>query len=202
MTMFRALAVALAAAVAPAAYAQDPTPPSTPATQTTQGRFSAMPDEPEGFNVTPFIGLGFAGDLENSPTAFGVAAGYGITNRLSVEGDLYIAPDGEQGVPIEFNTSVWSVSANLLYNFAAETDFTPYVVAGLGILNANADAEDLGLIEDDTSTEFAWNWGGGVKSALSDRLGLRADLRFFNGDELAPDHWRLFGGVTIRNIFR
>jgi opacity protein-like surface antigen len=206
MTRFRGLAVmALALAATPAAYAQDTTPTTqtTPTAQTTQGTtFSAMPDEPEGFTITPFVGLGFAGDFENSPTAFGVAAGYGITERVSIEGDLYFAPDGEQGEIVEFNTSIWSVSGNVLYNFAGQTGFTPYVVGGLGMLNANADAEDLGLAEDDTSTEFAWNWGGGVKSALSDRWGLRADLRFFNGDELAPDHWRLFGGVTIRNIGR
>jgi opacity protein-like surface antigen len=202
MTRFRGLAaLALVLALAPAAYAQDTT--TTTQTQTTQGTtFSAMPDEPEGFTITPFIGLGFAGDFENSPTAFGVVAGYGITERVAVEGDLYFAPDGEQGEPIEFNSSVWSLSANLVYNFAGQTGFTPYVAGGLGMLSADADAEDLGLLEDDTSTQFAWNWGGGVKSALTDRFGLRADLRFFNGDELAPDHWRLFGGVTIRNIGR
>jgi opacity protein-like surface antigen len=205
MRRFRGLAaVTLALAMAPVAYAQDTTTTqTTPTTQTTQGQtFSAMPDEREGFSITPFVGLGFAGDFENSPTAFGVAAGFGITERVSIEGDLYFAPDGEQGELIEFETSVWSVSGNVLYNFAGQTGFTPYVVGGLGMLSADANAEDLGLAADDTSTEFAWNWGGGVKSALSDRFGLRADLRFFNGDELAPDHWRLFGGVAIRNIGR
>lgn len=205
MRRFRGLAAAtLAVAMAPVAYAQDATTPqTTPTTQTTQGQtFSAMPDEREGFSITPFVGLGFAGDFENSPTAFGVAAGFGITERVSIEGDLYFAPDGEQGELIEFETSIWSVSGNVLYNFAGQTGFTPYVAGGLGMLSADANAEDLGLAADDTSTEFAWNWGGGVKSALSDRFGLRADLRFFNGDELAPDHWRLFAGVTIRNIGR
>ena len=37
-----------------------------------------------------------------------------------------------------------------------------------------------------------------VKTAMSERWGLRADLRFFNGDDFAPDHWRLYGGVVIR----
>jgi opacity protein-like surface antigen len=202
MTRFRGLAAAaLALAMTPAAYAQDPTTTTTPTTTQRQDTFSAMPPEPEGFTITPFIGLGFAGDFENSPTAFGFAAGYGITERVSVEGDLYFAPDGEQGELIEFDTSIWSLSANVLYHFGGE-DFTPYVAGGLGILGADVDAEALGLTDDDTSTEFAWNWGGGIKTALSDRFGLRADLRFFNGDDLAPDHWRLFGGVTIRNIGR
>jgi hypothetical protein len=29
-----------------------------------------------------------------------------------------------------------------------------------------------------------------------------ADLRFFNGDDFAPDHWRLYGGVVIRQFGR
>lgn len=197
-------AIAFALAIPPAAFAQEPTIPPPPPATTAQGTFSAMPDEPEGFTITPFIGLGFAGDFENNPTAFGLAAGYGITDRVAIEGDLYFAAGGEQadlGDVIHFDTSVWSLSANVLYHFTGE-DFTPYIVGGVGMMAANADVEDVGLLPDDTSTEFAWNWGAGIKSAMSDRFGLRADLRFFNGDELAPDHWRLFGGVTIRNIGR
>lgn len=68
-------------------------------------------------------------------------------------------------------------------------------------MNADAEAEGTGLIEDDTTLGFAWNWGGRVKTALSDRFGLRGDVRYFNGrDELAPDHWRMYGGVVIRRI--
>jgi hypothetical protein len=70
------------------------------------------------------------------------------------------------------------------------------------VLGADTEAEDTGLIADDTSTQFAWNWGGGIKSAISDRFGLRADLRYVNGDDLAPDHWRLYGGFVIRQIGR
>jgi opacity protein-like surface antigen len=191
-------AVALVLAIAPAAFAQDP-PQTTP--PPAQGTFSPMPPDSEGFTITPFVGLGFAGDYENNPTALGVAAGYGITDRVSVEGDLYFAPDGEQGELVAFDTSLWSVSANVLYHFTGE-DFTPYLAGGLGMMGADTNAEELGLTTDDTSTNFAWNWGGGIKSALSDRFGLRADLRFFNGDDLAPDHWRLVGGLTIRNIGR
>jgi opacity protein-like surface antigen len=200
MIPYRALAAAamVLAILAPAASAQDTTV-TAPQAQTT---FSPMSPDTEGFTITPFVGLGFAGDYENSPTAFGVAAGYGLTDRVSVEGDLYFAPDGEQGELIEFDTSLWSLSANVLYHFTAETGFTPYVAGGLGVMGADTNVEDLNLTGDDTSTNFAWNWGGGIKSALSDRFGLRADLRFFNGDDLAPDHWRLFGGVVIRNVGR
>ena len=203
MMGFRALAIlAFALAVAAQASAQNTSTTAATTTRTEQATLSALPEEAEGFSITPFLGLGFAGDFENSPTAFGVAAGYGFTEALVIEGDLYFAPDGEQGEPTPFDSSLWSLTANLLYNFPGQTGFTPYVAGGIGLLSGTADGEDLGLPEDETSNKFAWNWGGGVKSALNDRFGLRADLRFFNGDEFAPDHWRLFGGVMIRNIGR
>lgn len=182
---------------------------TTASAQTTSGAQPSpaapapMPPEPEGFNITPFVGLGFSGDLENSPASFGVALGYGLTSRVAVEGDLSFAPGGEQGVITEFDTSVWSLSGNVLYHFSPDQNFTPYVAGGLGVLSGDAEVERVtGLVDDDTSTVFAWNFGAGVKTAMSERWGLRADLRFFNGDDFAPDHWRLYGGVVIRQFGR
>jgi hypothetical protein len=48
-----------------------------------------------------------------------------------------------------------------------------------------------------SSTEIAYNFGGGVKYPLNDRLILRADLRRFHSTDLSPDVWRLYGGVTF-----
>lgn len=190
-------ATALFLAVAGLASAQ--TTSTAPPVQTTGPEPLAA--EPEAFTLTPFLGVGFSGNLENAPAAFGVALGYGLTPRVAVEGDLSFSPNGEQGVITEFDTSVWSLSANLLYHFTPDYDVTPYVVGGLGILSGDADIEDVTpLVTDDTSTVFAWNIGAGVKTAMSERWGLRGDLRFFNGDDFAPDHWRLFGGVVIRRI--
>jgi hypothetical protein len=41
------------------------------------------------------------------------------------------------------------------------------------------------------SPEIAYNFGGGVKYPLNDRLILRADLRRFQSTDLSPDFWRL-----------
>ena len=172
---------------------------STLAQPDPQPTFDPLMPEPEGLTFTPFLGFGFAGDFENTPASFGAALGYGMNSRVSVEGELYFAPGGEQGELVEFDSSVWSASANVLYHFLQQ-DFTPYVTGGIGLLGADTDAESTGLINDDTSTEFAWNWGGGVKSAISERFGLRADLRYVNADELAPDHWRMYAGFVIRRI--
>lgn len=169
-----------------------------------QAGFSPMPPEPEGVTLTPFLGVGFAGDFENTPAAFGAALGYGMNSNLAVEGEVYFAPGGTQGVLEEFDSSVWSLGANVLYHFRRDDDaaVTPYATAGIGVMNVDAEAEGLGTIEDDTRTDFAWNWGAGLKTAMSERFGLRADLRYVNAGDLTPDHWRLYGGVVIRHIGR
>jgi opacity protein-like surface antigen len=167
-----------------AAFAQAPAP---------------LPPEPDNFTLTPFIGVGFGGDLESAPATLGVAVAYGLTPRWAVEGDLHFEPDAEQGELFEFDTSLWALSANLLYHFTGER-VTPYVAAGLGFATVDANLEDTGLLADDTSTELVWNWGGGIKTALSERFGIRADMRYFTGDDLVPDLWRIYGGVVIRRI--
>jgi opacity protein-like surface antigen len=108
-----------------------------------------LPPEPKGIAVTPFIGVGFGGDLANAPVAFGAALGYGLNTRWTVEGEISFMPDATQGELIEFDTSLWSLSANVLYDFTAQR-VTPYVTAGLGVMSANADLEGTGLVADDT----------------------------------------------------
>jgi hypothetical protein len=61
----------------------------------------------------------------------------------------------------------------------------------------NLDPLALSLIFDPSSTEVAINFGGGVKYPLRDRFIARADLRRFQANDLAPDFWRLYGGVTF-----
>jgi opacity protein-like surface antigen len=202
MRTFIALSVAVAAAAAPA-YSQ--TTSGQSAAQTTSGQtsptVSPLPPEAEGLSFTPYVELGFAGDYDNTPAGFGAALGYGMNNRLAVEADFSFTPGGEQDLFGEFDSTVWSLSGNVLYHFTND-DVTPYVALGLVALGANVDDEDTGLFADDSSTAFAWNWGGGIKTALSERFGFRGDLRYFNGDELAPDHWRIYGGVIFRGLGR
>ena len=64
------------------------------------------------------------------------------------------------------------------------------------------DGDEMFPEEGDSTTTFAYNWGGGLKSALNEHVGLRGDLRSINGSDLAPDHWRIYGGLMIRNIGR
>jgi opacity protein-like surface antigen len=199
--MYRYLFVPFATAALMTLGVAGPAAAQAGASQTAAQTVAPLLPEPEGLTLTPFVNLAFAGDYENTPAGFGLALGYGANNRIALEGDFSINPDGEQGILAEFDSTVWQLSGNVLYHFTAR-QMTPYVALGLGVLGADTNAEDTGLVTDETSYDLAWNWGGGVKAAMSDRLGFRGDLRYFNGDELAPDHWRLYGGIVIRHLGR
>jgi len=186
--------IAAAPAFAPPAFAQ-----------TTGGQagvqVAPLPPEPEGLTLTPFIDIGFAGSLDNSPAGLGVALGYGLDERLTVEGEFAFTPDAAIGAVLDVDSTLWAISGNVLYHFTAE-NVTPYVTGGLSTLGVNADEDDLLGLEDETEWNLGFNWGGGIKTATSDRFGFRGDLRYFTGDDLVPDHWRFYGGLVIRELGR
>jgi opacity protein-like surface antigen len=190
-----ALVLAPAAAFAQAENQPAQPPPQTPPEQT----FNPLPPEPEGFSITPFFGAGFGGDFQNRPATSGVALGYGANDRISLEAEFGIAPGATQGSLITFDTRAWTLSGNVLYHFA-RPQLTPYVVAGVGLVSSHVDTTPFDLDIERSTTGFALNFGGGVKTALNDRLGLRGDLRYFNASDAAPDHWRITAGLVIRRI--
>lgn len=50
-------------------------------------------------------------------------------------------------------------------------------------------SDELFPDEGDSTTTVAYNWGGGLKIARNEHVGLRGDVRYINGSDLAPDHW-------------
>ncbi|MGE0594055.1 MAG: outer membrane protein [Vicinamibacterales bacterium] len=199
------LGLALVLALAQPSSAQQANTPllqQQTAAQPTQTAPDALPPDPGTFSVTPFVGIAFGGNLESTPGQFGIAAGYAMTERLTVEGEFFAAPGAEVGVLDSFETDIYSVSANILYHFLDSSEnFTPYGAVGLGALIGNTDlAERFDDVEDDSSTALSFNVGGGVKAAMNERWGVRLDARYFNGDDFAPDHWRVYAGVIFRGI--
>jgi opacity protein-like surface antigen len=153
---------------------------------------------PGQWTVTPFIGIGFSGDLDSGTGALGAAAGYVWTDRLTFEGEFTVLPSSEASGVVEVSTHVWSLTGNALYHFSGRK-VVPYAVIGMGFGHGSADVENAGLTGalDTSSTEFVLNFGGGIERRLTDRLGFRGDLRYFFGGDLVPDYWRLGGGLTI-----
>jgi opacity protein-like surface antigen len=152
---------------------------------------------PGHWTVTPFIGVGFSGDVDSATGALGAAAGYVWSDRMSFEGEFNVLPSSEANGVVEVATKVWSLTGNVLYHFSGRT-VVPYGVVGIGFGHASA---DLGTSTspnvDSSSSEFVLNFGGGVERRWTERLAVRGDLRYFFGGDLVPDYWRLSGGVMF-----
>lgn len=155
---------------------------------------------PTGYwTLTPFVGIGFSGDLDSGTGDIGVAGGYVWNPRLSFEGELNILPSSENNGLVEVSSSTWSVTANALYHFAGRT-WVPYGVAGFGFGHASVDVntnDPLLNSLDTSSNEFVANIGGGVERAFNNNTAFRGDFRYMFGGDLVPDYWRLSAGVTL-----
>jgi opacity protein-like surface antigen len=154
--------------------------------------------EPRTVTVSPFLSTSFgtSNDLGSS-LGVGVGVGYDFTRNLGVEVELGRVFD-VAGEDDNVDHKLTTISANVIYHFDVRR-VTPYATAGLGWERSTVDVEnpDPLALYVPSSTEVAWNFGGGLKYPINTRLLARADLRRFQVNDLAPDHWRLFGGLTF-----
>jgi opacity protein-like surface antigen len=155
--------------------------------------------EPNTVTVTPFLSASFgtSNDLGSS-LGIGGAVGYDWTKNLGFEFEIAHVFD----VAGDDETLDWALTnyhGNFIYHF--DTPYvTPYATFGLGWEHSNPDLEGAlegDDIDDNSSTELAWDIGGGVQYKLNDRMLARVDLRRFQVNDAAPDHWRLYGGLTF-----
>ncbi len=155
--------------------------------------------EPRTVTVTPFVAVSFgtSNDLGSS-LGVGAAVGYDWTRNLGFEfeaGRVFdVAGDDDN-----LDWSLTTINANVIYHFDVPR-LTPYATLGLGWERSRPDFDDpdpFALTTIGSSTEVAWNVGGGVKVPVGDRLLARGDLRRFQVNDLAPNHWRLYGGLTF-----
>jgi opacity protein-like surface antigen len=158
---------------------------------------SAQAVADDSWNVTPFLGVVFGGNVEDAPATGGLALGYGGSG-LGVEGEVaYFS--AEQGVLTRFDTSVWLFGINVLWEFAPRGRAIPYALGGIAWQRVDADLADVpGSIDVESDTTASFAFGGGLKTMLGERVGIRLDLRYVNGNDLAPDFWRLYGGITAK----
>jgi opacity protein-like surface antigen len=160
--------------------------------------------EPHTVTVTPFLSTSFgvSQNLDRS-LGFGAAVGYDLTSFFGVEFEFGHVFD----VVNDDNVVDWSLtnySVNGLYYFNVPR-VTPYATFGFGWERSNPKYNvptgplQLSFVPElpQPTTEVAWNIGGGVKAEITDRLIARADLRRFQVNDMAPDHWRLYGGLSF-----
>lgn len=154
--------------------------------------------EPNTFTATPFLSVSFGtSNGLGSSLGIGGAVGYDWTKNLGVEAEFGRVFD-VAGDDDNLDWGLTTITGNVVYHFDVPRA-TPYAVIGLGWERSNPDYEivDPAANAIGTSTEIAWNIGGGVKVPFGERLLARADLRRFQVNDLAPDHWRLYGGLTF-----
>jgi hypothetical protein len=153
--------------------------------------------EPRTWTVTPFVSgsFGTSNQLGGS-LGVGGAITFDVTNHLGVEGELGRAFD-VLGEDANQDWAIANLSANAVYNFDAKR-MTPYATFGLGVERSSPRVKNRDPLASypAPSTEVAYNFGGGVKYPLSERFLARVDLRRFEADDEAPDHWRLYGGLS------
>lgn len=175
------------------------------------------------FLVTPFFGTTFGGsttllDLEIGATSerhwlYGGSAGWLSDHVIGVEADFVLVPgffesDRDSGTGLVVSSLVTTLSGNVIATLplsVTRESLRPYVTGGIGLVRASV--EDLiGLNE-------AGNWvglqlGAGAIGMLSDRAGVRFDLRntrtFSRDNTLRGERtsklsfWRATVGVTLR----
>lgn len=155
--------------------------------------------EPNTITVTPFLSASFGtSDGADNSIGIGAAVGYDLTRRLGFEFEVGRAFDVAGSTP-DLDWSLTNFSGNVIYHFAVPR-VTPYATAGLGWEHSNLDVDDDATIFDldiPSSTEIAWNFGGGVKYPINERILARGDVRRFQVNDVAPNHWRVYGGLTF-----
>ena len=156
--------------------------------------------EPKTWSVTPFLStsIGLGDPANNDSIGLGVAFAYDLTSNLGFEGELSHLFD-VAGDTNDVDWSITNFSGNAVYHFDVK-HVTPYATFGIGFERSNLDVSnpDLLALFAPSSTEISYNFGGGVKYPLRPRIIVRGDLRRFQANDLAPDFWRLYGGITFR----
>ena len=117
------------------------------------------------WTATPFIGVGFSGDLDSATGALGAAGGYVWSSRVALEGEFNVLPSSELSGFVEVDNKVWSLTGNILYHFPGR-NFVPYGLVGIGFGHGKVDIDatnPLFVNRSTSSTEFIVNFGGGAE---------------------------------------
>ena len=180
--------------------------------------------------VAPFVGGSFAGQttlpIFGLPTLepralskslmFGVAGLWLSSGIVGVEGELAYAPGFFELAlqPAFVSSNATTVSGSVVVTVplsVTRESLRPYVVGGLGLLHVGIN-DVIALVPVDRNL-LALNLGGGAIGMLTDRTGVRFDLRHTRSvrDDRAPSngfggapsrvrlsYWRATVGVTFR----
>jgi hypothetical protein len=148
------------------------------------------------WQVAPFLGLTFQGEttlldpesaVDKSDWSYGVAATLVGAGPLGIEGLLLYTPGFFQqdnpppNRPDVISSHTLALMGNLVLTTPrkwTEYGLRPFVSGGVGLLRAAYD-DQFGVLPV-RSNQLSYNIGGGAVGFLTDRAGLRFDLRYFS----------------------
>ena len=138
--------------------------------------------------ITPFVSLDSLSSVRT-----GAAISFAWTPRVALESEIDI--DGS-------NDAI-GTSVTLFYSMPRTGFVVPYIAGGVGI-------EQYPFLitfptDINTTVSFATlrlsptiSAGAGLKVPVRDNWGVRTDVRWIGSfGERAPEHWRVFGGITF-----
>ena len=138
-------------------------------------------------------------------TGFGLTGALGRTlgngNRVEIElgyrtSDIdKITIDGIGTAEIDGDITTLSLMGNAYYDFAADSDFSPFIGGGVGFANIEADIDDFGS-EDDTV--FAYQLCLGMSFAVNEKSNIDLQYRFFGTSD--PDFDGTDAEYTTHNV--
>lgn len=158
---------------------------------------------------SPITGATFGNDAPATKFSTGAALSF-LGKAAGFEFELGYTPDffnQQNDFAIIADSNVTTFSGNLLVGLG-HARVRPYGIAGLGLIRSRINATDL--FEGNSTNDFGVNVGAGVIGMITDRVGIRGDLRYFrslqdpsNDNDLDVtlgkfDFWR--GGASL--IFR
>ena len=184
--------------------------------------------------LTPYFGIVFGGaantvDIDTLDEAFEQRATFGgsiatMGNGIfGLEFDFGYTPNffqlTEGDADFEFfdvNSSITTVMGNVIIGVpiggTSGAGVRPYATAGIGLMRANIEFEDL--FDNLSSNDLGVNFGGGINVFFTDSIGLRGDVRYFRGlqnEDIEDaqeldfdfnldnfDFWRATVGLTFR----
>jgi len=135
--------------------------------------------------------------------AFGAAVGYDLGNNTRIEGEIAYQEndlDKGDGVNLTGDSSSVALLLNGYYDFANETEFTPYICAGIGFANIEVDFGAPGiltLISDDTV--FAYQLGAGVGYAINEEITFDVKYRYLETSD--PDFATATAEYSSHNFY-
>ena len=99
-----------------------------------------------------------------------------------VDADLGYHPEFfDDGGGFLTEASVLTLMGNAHVSLPSRARLQPFVSAGVGLIQPDI-AEPGGLARVDEA-KFGWNAGGGVVALITERIGIRADIRYFRATD-------------------